>query len=192
MTIPDVNDVNDVNDINDINVISKPSVLKDIAMAGLGLHELYNAVDKSENGFEVAGDRDSDGDIETIWRFMSVHEIAERQHAYSKMLDVATMYQGMGWCKVLSYIPKTDMFCVRMDGGSSDHDRLNCFGTYSDDSYRPTEFPVFDRFNDFDKFGEFDLQNGVQYPLAALLLIISPSFFARMTSCVNELHKNQL
>jgi len=97
------------------------------------------------------------------WTFFSISDIEKHQHDFTqelcvepKMLDIAYLSLGMGHVVVLSYIPKTDNFCVRSDGGSNGYEREINEQNALSNTYIPANFPIY--MNEHIKF-----QPGFQY-----------------------------
>lgn len=114
---------------------TKSSVLDilDAKMIGPAVKAIYRDITDPDHGITV-----------DEWNFLSASEIKKRQDVYKgKFLDIATRYHGMGWVIVLAYIPETNNFFFRSDGGSSGWDREANFEAYSKDTYIPAKFPVF-------------------------------------------------
>lgn len=77
------------------------------------------------------------------WDFLSANQIKDGIENFgTKMIDIGIRYHGMGWYTAISYIPKTDNFCFRRDGGSNDYDRRDNYEKYKSDKYNPADFPA--------------------------------------------------
>src|SRR5437588_711809 len=65
------------------------------------------------------------------WYFINYDKLLDCEYKFNgKLLDIATAYCGMGHYKILSYIPATDKFCFRIDGGSNDYMRLDNYNSF--------------------------------------------------------------
>jgi hypothetical protein len=84
------------------------------------------------------------------WTFFSVNDL-KKEKDFNKMINIGSKYQGMGWYISIAYIPETDNFCFRIDGGSNDYDRLDNYNFYKSDKYNPVKFIRFDTLPDEKK-----------------------------------------
>ncbi|VBB17703.1 hypothetical protein YASMINEVIRUS_166 [Yasminevirus sp. GU-2018] len=101
--------------------------------SGFALRKLYRDIKDNDYGFSV-----------NPWMFLSVNEVSERQDVYAgKMIDIAIKYCGMGHVLVIAYVPATDKFVVRRDGGSNGYEREAYYTEYSSNEYTPALFQVY-------------------------------------------------
>lgn len=78
------------------------------------------------------------------WTFISINDITNRIEYYkNKFIDIGIAYIYRGNIAVISYIPDTRYFFVRIDGGSNLSERKNHFLKYSANDYQPNTFPIF-------------------------------------------------
>ena len=63
-------------------------------------------------------------------QFLKLDDIIERSKIYTKILDLAVIYCGMGHVIVLSMDKNTQQFFFRPDGGSSGYEREDYFNKY--------------------------------------------------------------
>lgn len=130
-----VNEKEDSVDVKDAQTSKASSVLDilDSSMIGDAVKAIYRDITDPDHGFNIEN-----------WTFLSANEIKTRQNVYmDKFLDIATRYNGMGWVIVLAYIPETNNFFFRHDGGSSGWDREANFKRCVADTYIPAKFPMF-------------------------------------------------
>ena len=132
-------------------------------MVGTSLRDIYRDLTDPDHGF-VLGE----------WSFLSAKEIAERSESYKpKMLDIGVKYLGMGHVIVISYIPGTDRFFLRRDGGSNGWEREEYYNKYSDSKFVPSEIPVYARTQTNKELRE---PMSVQYSYRDLMHMIDPSW----------------
>lgn len=116
------------------------------------IRDIYHGITDPDHGFVING-----------WCFLSANEIESREKNYEyKMVDIAVKYQGMGHVLVISYIPETDRFFFRQDGGSSYHDRERYYTKYSSDQFIPSKFPLFKKGTENQEFMQFDSHDMMQ------------------------------
>ena len=125
------------------------------------VEQLYLGIKDPSNGFtfEVNGMSIS---------FLSPNEIMKRNVFNGKMYDVFIIYAGMGWVKAFYYVPLTNMFGFRMDGGSNGYDREENYKEYSSDEFNPSKFEVFDS----SIHSKSQIKENIRYPLDELLKIL--------------------
>jgi hypothetical protein len=111
------------------------------------------------------------------WEFWSPNEIKKRCNVYSgEMIDVAINYLGMGYVMVISYVPDTDMFIFRHDGGS-DFEKQEYFKKYSDPAYQPAKFDIYTKnIANGINIDISDISEKYQYSLQAIMNFICPSW----------------
>lgn len=104
------------------------------SLVGPSIRDIYRGLKDQDHGFVI-----------NDWCFLSAKEIGSREAVYKpKMLDFALQYNGMGHIIVISYIPRTDRFFFRHDGGANYWDREEHYKEYSDDKFIPSELPIYD------------------------------------------------
>ncbi len=130
------------------------------ALKDTPIDTLYKSVPNGQSEFAIGG-----------WTFLSLDEVKRRfvMH-HSKFYSVAVFYRGMGHVNMIGYIPSTQNFFMRPDGGSNDYDREAYYEEYTSNAYKPAKFFRFDKkINNTS-----DLEFNVQYTLSELMNIINP------------------
>jgi hypothetical protein len=131
----------------------------DQKMTGDPVKAIYRDIKDHDHGFTVNN-----------WTFLSANEIRTNQHEYNdKFFDIAVRYNGLGWIVVLAYIPETNNFFFRHDGGSNGYDRDSNYDQYIAPTYIPAQFPM----SQSDPSGESKFEIEVQYTYSNAMLIIS-------------------
>ena len=133
------------NSLPNVNILD--TVTLNRSLIGPSLRDLYSGLKDRDHGFVI-----------DKWCFLSAKEIDEHKKAYDqrsftdsseskrlKMLDIALSYRGMGHIVVIAYIPDTDKFFFRHDGGSNGYERVDYYDQYSDDKFKPSELPIYVR-----------------------------------------------
>ena len=148
-----------------LNILKKDNV-------GPALHSVYRAVTNPKHGFTL-------GDDNRLGKFYfsPANNILEGEDVYGgKFIDIAWRYRGMGHVIVLAYIPKTNNFFFRNDGGSNDYDRADHFKTYSDSKFQPNKFKLYEKHVYSTEEGriEYDLiHENLQYTYEDVMRAIS-------------------
>jgi hypothetical protein len=144
-----------------LNILKKEHI-------GPALHSVYRAIKNPDHGFNIEG---------VSFEFLSANEILQREDVYGgKFIDIAIMYHGMGHVIVLAYIPKTNNFFFRNDGGSNDYDRADYFKTYSVSKFQPNMFKLYEKYVYSTEEGriEYDLiHENLQYTYEDVMRTIS-------------------
>jgi hypothetical protein len=112
---------------------------------GPSIRDIYRGLQDPDHGFIV-----------NKWTFLSAIEIDTYMKGYGnsekiKMIDIAIYYCGMGHILVLAYIPNTDKFFFRFDGGSNVYDREEYYNKYHGDHFEPDRLPMYHNKMDLDK-----------------------------------------
>jgi hypothetical protein len=151
---------------------------------GPSLRKLYQYIQNPNQGFKIGEKR--------IWREFTIlptNDVAKYVETYhGKMIDVGNNYLGMGHVLVLSYIPATDNFIFRRDGGSNGHESNALHKEYSAESYSPKDFPLIKssdilitRLENYDELSILnDVQDRFQYSYNDVMKIIYPEWLLKM------------
>lgn len=76
-------------------------------------------------------------------RILSLGKVKKGMNTYEgKMIDVGTCYLGMGHFIMISYVPATDNFIFRRDGGSNGLEAEDYYNKYSAKTYSPKNLPL--------------------------------------------------
>jgi len=151
---------------------------------GPSFRKLYQYIHNPNQGFTIGEKR--------IWReftILPINDVARHVDAYhGKMIDVGNNYLGMGHYLVLSYIPATDNFIFRRDGGSNGYESNALHKKYSAESYLPKDFPLIKSSDILIKRHEFydelsilkDIQEEFQYSYNDVMKVIYPEWLLKM------------
>ena len=78
------------------------------------------------------------------WYFFSINELISHQNNFNgKFIDVAEWFDSTGLIICMAYIPKTDKFFFRIDGGIDQFSQNFNYDKYSASTYVPSEFPIY-------------------------------------------------
>lgn len=114
---------------------------------GPALKHLYRFVTDPDHGFTLG-----DPKIWDSFSILSPNEVSKYMDEYfGKMICVGNHYLGMGHVLVIDYIPATDKFIFRRDGGSNGFEAEAYYAEYTAPSYLPEKFPLFDSSTDQSK-----------------------------------------
>lgn len=151
---------------------------------GPSLRKLYNPITNPNQSFKIGEQR--------IWREFTIlptNDVAKYVKTYNgKMIDVGNNYLGMGHVLVLSYIPATDNFIFRRDGGSNGYESTALLKEYSAESYSPKDFPLIrssdiliTRLEAYDELSILnDVQERFQYSYNDVMKVIYPEWLLKM------------
>lgn len=120
---------------NDKNILDALTECKHTL--GPSIRDIYLGINSWDHGFIV-----------NDWCFFSVKEIDSMMKKHSdqtnkKMIDIALTYCGMGHVIILSYIPNTDKFFFRQDGGANGYEREDNYDRYENENFKPSDLPAY-------------------------------------------------
>jgi len=113
------------------------------------------------------------------WYFFSINELLSQQHDFKdKFIDVAEWFDSTGLIIRMAYIPKTDKFFFRIDGGIDQFSRQFNHDKYSADTFIPSDFPIFGDQHDINDplINKAYKMNHIQYDYETSMQIISKNY----------------